>query len=61
MLRKVTRGASRMLAMFHFLTWLVTGRFLLELLIILNNCFMHLNVYFTINMLKVTEDFRWHF
>lgn len=57
MLRKVTRGASGMLAMFHFLTRLVTGRFLLRLLIIPNNCCMHFNVNFTIKMLKVIEDF----
>lgn len=27
MLRKVTRGAFEVLAMFHFLTWLITWKF----------------------------------
>lgn len=54
-------GTSRVLEMFHFLTWLVTWRLLLQLLLLLSNCFMHFNAYFTIKPLKVIEYCRWNF
>ena len=52
---------SRVLEMLHFLTWLVTWRLLLQLLILPCNCFMHFNAYFTIKPLKVIEYCRWNF